>query len=345
MHPRFADESDPYYGKWVADISCVTANGPLLRKYLARKHLLHRLESARGYIHALKATGAVKYKYAEQRLQSIENKLSALITQSSDKYNPTIIAAYVTFNNLESVQRCVDDYDQSWNWWHPNSWAQPEPLRLRGHTLRVSPAPDPSRILWHHLDVPVSAQRTRNAFTAIAAVVIMLACFVVIMLAQGFQVKYRSQIPTNSMCRVTLPAIAYGEQLTSSGVLHDRHDMPADLTLVRNATDPTCPQGSRVYWTSGSLGAPLSNATATNPCYNDCFQDSKSEEVCEYGASDGGTLYVPKDTAVGCYCLARIQSALTGGATIQAIQSVFNSEKDFCAGFVRVRLLTAMMVT
>ena len=74
---------------------------------------------------------------------------------------PQVAAAFVTFNDYQSMQRCVDDYDGSDSWFRYRF--QPTPLQYKGkQRLIVTPAPEPSDILWENIEVCCEFLRVRG---------------------------------------------------------------------------------------------------------------------------------------------------------------------------------------
>ena len=82
----------------------------------------------------------------------------------------------------ESRDRCVADFKRS-SWRCCRLW-QPRPLRLRGHSLEVAPAPEPSTILWENLDVPFMSKCCRRSLTTLLAFALITISFMIVFFTQ-----------------------------------------------------------------------------------------------------------------------------------------------------------------
>ena len=93
------------------------------------------------------------------------------------------VCSYVIFNHEESYLRCLDDYEDSGSIW--GRFWQPPPLRFRRlHGIHVQAAPEPSNVLWEHLDTPYVSRMARLAFTTFLSVMLLIGSFFAVLYAQ-----------------------------------------------------------------------------------------------------------------------------------------------------------------
>lgn len=94
----------------------------------------------------------------------------------------TAYAAFVVFQHEESYRRCIEDYSSSGGWL--GRLLQPPPLRLKGATLNVQPAMEPSTILWEHLDTTDWLRDCRRAVTFLLSILLLGVSFATLYYAQ-----------------------------------------------------------------------------------------------------------------------------------------------------------------
>lgn len=101
------------------------------------------------------------------------------------------VGAYITFNEVESRKRCLNDYHEYSGWYElphhccitlrgantvrrnttRKRMCMPYPMRFRGkYKLKVIPAPEPSDVIWENLDTTACERGCRRC----AAFLIML---------------------------------------------------------------------------------------------------------------------------------------------------------------------------
>jgi len=327
-------------GKWVADVSLAYANGSIINRYRALAGLFGRIREAKAQAQRFN-TGS---PYADSRklertlaaLAKLEGKLAVINNKYSRTYNTAVVGAYVTFNNEESLARCTEDYRGSDTAFGCRRWQQPAPLKFKGETLAVRRAPDPSQIVWQNLE---TSWRTRTCLQTGVTIVLLLllaASFFFIMLAQAYQVRFRSEVPNLGLCNSLLPAIAFNRSVTTTGALapSPNNTLPADLTLVRDAHDATCAAlgASRVYWSTTATAPPrLSSTNATSPCLNECFSDSVAAGSCTYDTvTPGRSITFARSDVVACYCTARLRAAVSTAGVFKGLRELVANDGKFC---------------
>ncbi|RYG52448.1 RNA-binding protein [archaeon] len=345
---------DAYLNTWVGEVSLATANGTLIRRYQALAGLFRRIRLARAAVRKYSVGSPYAHEkrraHALKSLAAIEARLEFIDKKYSQEFSTDTVAAYVVFNCEESLTRCVADYRGSANVCSPAYWCQPRPLRLRQgkHHIRVSRAPDPSQIIWQNLELTPRARLLRQVGTGFLVALLLVVSLFFIMLAQGYQQRFRATMPNLNSCGTLLPALAFGKQVTSDGVLDEtiaNNTLPEPLVLMRNNSDATCAaQGlTRIHWTAPSHpGVPiLTSPTSTDPCYNDCFSSDSSGSCALNTTTPGTALSVPRQLTVTCYCVSRLRTLLDQKGVFDAANTLYREDRDMCTSSATVRALRA----
>jgi hypothetical protein len=144
-------------GSWCAEVSVAFNDGKFIRLFQKLKKHNGKLRHARAkvklYANDPDPTEGIKRKEARARtaLEKQEAKFGRLeravakMQRTARNAEQECVAAFVIFNNEESLARCLTDYIHDARWWRK----QPKPLRFRGvHSLKITRAAEPSNIKW-----------------------------------------------------------------------------------------------------------------------------------------------------------------------------------------------------
>jgi hypothetical protein len=264
-----------------------------------------------------------------------------------------VVGAFVTFNCVGSVERCLEDYAGSGGWFRHHF--QPMPLRFDGkHRLTVMPAPEPSDVVWTNVEVSPQQRswRIRGAYALMAVVLLLSTCACI---AVGSEERMLSDdLPSERLCDVQLPAAMFNS-----------YNFPRDVALIEstaavpNATTgagaavngTACPRNHHRFtyvssafssvasWTpppSDAVRAALANGTlAPQPCsFSHCVSLS-SGSMCTVPLS-GDTF--PLSTLAACFCSQYISTisraiAAASDSTSSAVCSTY------IASYVRSQVL------
>ncbi|CAE7894643.1 unnamed protein product, partial [Symbiodinium sp. KB8] len=124
----------------------------------------------------------------------------------------TPIAAFVTFENEIGVARAVRMFSSSY---FVRKLCTHSLLKFHGRSLRVTPAPEPTDIVWENMAVSRCSFFMRSCFTAIVALTLVLATAVVILYAEAEKLALRNRFETGVDCAVI------DNPLNKTAVLHD----------------------------------------------------------------------------------------------------------------------------
>ncbi|KAJ0399857.1 hypothetical protein P43SY_000425 [Pythium insidiosum] len=253
--------------------------------------------------------------------------------------------AFVVFNNLESRRRCLQDYRGSTSWLLRRF--QPALLRFRGGAcpLVVTPAPEPSNILWENLDVTDRERFYRRSLTNLVTLLLLLVSAGIISGAESAQQQFRAKMPPPGLCERSLPQVFYGNSSFRD----------VDWELAWRA-DRSCPAGAKgetqffIAYTNGIAAAsptiqkpaPVADPAApprrclepcvseltetmcsTLPCFDEALQDAG--QPCEtYLASH----------ALYCLCTAKLKESMAAFGYVDGPKRLWDTMLP-CRGFLK----------
>lgn len=152
------------------------------------------------------------------------NHMTTVLHQhrNADKREKECLAAFVVFNNHESLSRCVDDYYYSSSWL--GRLLQRPQLRLKRSKLCVQVAPPPSDIIWENLQTSYWELKKRKFTTYGLTLVLLLMSLAVIIAARTAKYNFDKAVPDLGMCSEGLPATVFGgyDGYTPKDVLLER---------------------------------------------------------------------------------------------------------------------------
>ncbi len=175
-----------------------TANGSSIKRYQALTGLVQRVRQARAtvkkYNKGSPFADETKRTKAKAALDKLQARLDAINKAEGRKISTDTVGAFVTFNNEESVRRCLQDYSGSDSWLSiSNFWFQATPLRFRGKDrLTCVHAPDPSQIVWQNLELSSANRLCRQMTVNGLLLALLVISFIFIILAQAQQAAFRS---------------------------------------------------------------------------------------------------------------------------------------------------------
>ena len=153
-------------------------------------------------IELFKQRGELKREAQTAEMQGNTDRRDALSkrVQQVDKnilfkrriYKKEVRAAFVTFQNQESVAKALAAYPNTW-------WARctmPRHLRFHLATIKVTRAAEPSNTLFQNLGLTYGDQWCRRAWTGLVSLAFMSVSFVAVFVSQ----YYQNRLPTTTSC-------------------------------------------------------------------------------------------------------------------------------------------------
>eukprot|EP00753_Platysulcus_tardus_P015322 PLAT4965.1.p1 GENE.PLAT4965.1~~PLAT4965.1.p1 ORF type:complete len:1865 (-),score=744.73 PLAT4965.1:152-5044(-) len=159
--------------------------------------------------------------------------------------------AYITFDAPRSAAWALEDYRGSSSWLARS--LQSEKLRFRGTVpLEVIPAPNPSDILWEHLDCSAREKLARRLATALLTLLLLVVSFIAVFATQAATKDLGEQLPASRTCVSDLPATLLGGYNFSSQLL------PPLALNGSSAAAASCSSGHhQFFYPAQQLPAPL----------------------------------------------------------------------------------------
>lgn len=326
-----------YLRSWVAEVSLAHPNGSLMRRYMGLTTRLEALRRARAAVKMFSANSPFRDDQrraaATRTLAALEARMARLDARLSQRYSGEVVAAFVIFNNEESRRRAVFDYALSNN--SCFRCLQPTPLRLhrRGSPpvpIEVQPAPEPSDILWEHLEATACERRLRQLGASGIMLILIAVSLVFIILAQQAQKQLSTSVPGSSTCLVDFPAAQLGRRVTSAdSVVIGRI---ADLDGECTAAGSGAPRFGLAVFQQNDDGtrvlAPLVSGF-NDSCYSNCV-GLEDNAQCDSTLRAGVELR--KAEMIGCFCTSRLREDFRRYSIPVAIQST--ASDAMCGGFV-----------
>jgi hypothetical protein len=354
-----------FKGSWIADISMAAPNGQYVRGFMQLQSALLHVRTARGKVlkarkQAIVSQSAEGEAKARSHLGIIEKSLKKkekALTQTlrDPKFRKAELerlgkfeAAFVTFNNAESYERCVSDF-------RPSStmlgrFLMPDSLKVscrlkkkvaggsvisvpHHYALKVIPAPDPSDIQWENLDTTPHIRAVRKTISNTVAFILLLATLVIIVAAEVATEKARSAVPGLEMCGSpmkpgNLPAVFHGGyDSTPTGV-----GVTVGSTIQFDATkdqicNPAGSTGPKKYYLHYS-NASYVGAVGTSPW------TTAQGNVSQQARAPGGYLSFPNGAANYTVCNSACVSPSAGQPACASAgcveKAIFGSSREAC---------------
>ena len=278
-----------------------------------------------------------------------------------------LLFAFVTFEYVESMARCIEDYAAVK---YRPSWMYPAQLKFKGHRIDVQQAPEPSRILWDNIEEPTWRKFSMRARTAGIIFLLVVLSYAIIVQASSYQVAAAAKLPSISMCSKEIPMLfnqvdfehigltyppttnGYKERLDGNcnkivaGSFYaqygynGRYDQPGlgagstySLTQCNIQNVGLCPN----FQTNGT------NSNAQGPStYCPCISTTDVSQSCQTSAcflppsnrNKAHCLTFKANLLGTCYCAARLTDALNGFAGSSLGSTISNSADECHAYFI-----------
>lgn len=229
------------------------------------------------------------------------------------------------------MRRCLNDYAGSDSalslagyWW------QPPPLLFRGkHRLSVTRAPDPSQVIWEHLELTTCNRLLRQTAVNFLLLSLLFISLFLIILAQAEEARFRSEVPQLATCNTALPAIAFKQPIYSDGLLAPGSQIPSGISLLWDRNDPVCPAGTqRIHWSVSGSG-PFTSRGNSDPCLNECI-NTANPKTCVWPAYGGGNFTISTAVSVACYCFASLTDEITTKGLFTGATALSDTTGSLC---------------
>ncbi len=214
-----------YIGSWVADVNIAHPNGSLIRRCQALKKYSNKLLEARAMVKKYSPGTPLKggtnprlLKKAEKKLSDCENKISKIhkslksSAASFQRIDNECMAAFVTFENEDSLIRCLDDYQRygGRSFFNPFTWLKPPVPKIlmfrEKHYLKITTSPEPSNILWENLETSSVEGTIRKTITSIITLSMLLISLALVIIVQTSKEAVAKEVPDLSKCPSDIPA-------------------------------------------------------------------------------------------------------------------------------------------
>jgi len=289
-----------YIGSWVADVNIAHPNGSLIRRCQAMKKYSNKLLSGRAMVKKFSegtplkgGTNASKLAKAERKLESIKNKIAKThhslkkSASSFEKIDNACMLSFVTFENEDSLMRCLEDYGRyggryllkPWTWLRPPF---PPALKFRGkHRLKVREAPEPSNILWENLETSGFSLFLRKAVTSTVTISMLAISLATIVLVTTSKDAFAESVPDLTKCTAGLPQV---------------YNVTTMDFVWQESFDELCPEGKSYISVEGFGGIDESSSaeevqevidTYSETCMDPCVGDDNSKITCVGPQDDG----------------------------------------------------------
>ena len=289
---------------------------------------------------------------AETHLKRIEERLRSLDLRHAAQLSSDVTGAFVIFNNEESYRRCLYDYQHSDAWYNDlcglgcNRCCQPPPLRFKEkRPLVVTPASEPSDVIWENLQTPQWERALRVTCTNTAMLLFLVASFVAIVLSQRQQEAFSNTLPTVAVCQADAPAIAF----------RGRGSIPDPLPSLQRTRglDAACSTAMNVsgqdfvhLWYTDTPapapGADLQDTTldsqgnaeesVVNLCRGPCVPRSVTDNTpCvapPKSGQPGPTTTFPVRNLIGCFCQQTLQAAIAADGIFSGAASTLENHPE-----------------
>lgn len=257
------------------------------------------------------------------------------------------VAAFVTFEYVESLARCVRDYERYETF--PMNLFYPEALKFRGRMIQVHRAAEPDQILWENIEIPAIQKFYLRIRTNGIAVILVVLCFIIILQASIYKTIFSSQIPSDELCHMTIPSVyANGSSASdfslerppeSSRLSYDQQcesALPdtfyAVYAIDGNFNDPAVPY-SLSACTDPDLGiCPIYKAASFCPCVSVSSKTSCDTVACTTDGSSSSSCDSFHAGSIGsCYCYLELKGVISANGVARTVNRI----NDFGSGECR----------
>lgn len=204
-------------------------------------------------------------------------------------------------------------------------------MLFRGkHRLSVTRAPDPSQVIWEHLELSTFNRLLRQTAVNFLLLSLLFVSLLLIILAKAEEAHFRAEVPQLSTCNTALPAIAFKQPIYSSGTLAPGSQIPSGISLLWDRSDGICPSGTqRIHWSTSSSGGPFTSRGNADPCLNECI-DTANPKTCVWPAYGGGNFTISTSVSVACYCFASLTEEITTKGLFSGATALTDATGNLC---------------
>ncbi|RLN84290.1 hypothetical protein BBJ28_00007250 [Nothophytophthora sp. Chile5] len=268
--------------------------------------------------------------------------------------------AFVVFNNLESQRRCLQDYRESTRWL-PRT-LQPKLLRFRDgqFPLIVTPAPEPSNILWENLEVTKRGRFYRQCVTSFVTLLLLVVSAIIVSAAQSAQRQFESRLPPEGLCDQSLPAVFYGDTTFSAATI-DGKSVPWTLAWDKTAKCAASSSGAARYnvaYTNHirfALDSARRSVGSAYPspvrCLDPCVSEASSQQCNTLPCFYYKDLVLNKGLAcetyvashvLHCYCSTALTASIAKNGYLHGAKSLWDNLP--CRGYTQDYLVKNTMI-
>ncbi len=285
LYEKFhSDVADKFMGGWIADVELVECLGEMHNRFagfaeLEHEHLQNKAQMMK-FHPSSQYHNEVKFKRAQKKVAAVAAKLEAARLNILRAYQTDTCAAFLVFNNNESKQRCLDDFQgsNSYFWW----LLQPQQLRFtrrngqveQSFRISVEEAPDPTDILWENVEIRHDERNVRSSIVLLLTTLVIMISVISLSFGETLENEMEGLVPQQELCQVQIPAAATGSYQT----------LNMDLFLVRNpeAETDACDEG-QFYISVNHEGQGELEQGVPDTCFGFCV-DPNDDKMCILGA-------------------------------------------------------------
>ena len=376
-----------YLNSWVADVVLIRDEGNIIRHYQHLGELDKKVRHQRALVkkYSSKTTfvggpNKVKEEQYMKKLLKLEfqQQQGLLGFKDPGPNSMPVVKAFVTFNNVESYERCISDYTKAWR--RRNCCpCCPGNIELRfryKNYLKVTPAPEPSSILYENQGEYQHKCRHRWTIWSNLAVVgfVLFASFLLILSTHVIQKDIlpasSSEGGTEKLCGINLPSSLTLNKLDTTSFLYkrgtDREDLRCQSKLKSLKARYMVIIGNGGVDQSFSLNR--YNISKCNENFHSCTMDLYDQQICPCGYSDSkdsckhldSTLSSSIDNTIPtksnpivktfntrngdiavCYCIQKLNSLIKGSTSALALQSLLTTDNDICSAWLEANAIGA----
>mmetsp|Transcript_7926 Transcript_7926/g.28180 ORF Transcript_7926/g.28180 Transcript_7926/m.28180 type:complete len:1141 (-) Transcript_7926:160-3582(-) len=318
-----------YMNKWVTEVAIAQRDGAAIRKFMAQKKLLVKLQGAKSLVQKYSprspdTANAEKLAKAEAKLAKLQAKLDKIIKKNVKAAPPECLGAFVMFAYEEQQYRCLHDFRHEQSMCY-RRFTAPQ-LKFRGkHRLDVKEGPDPSNIIWENIETSPNERFLRRLLTNIIVFILLVISIALLYQAQQAKTAFAGALPPGDVCSDHIFAAHYGT-----------YDFPETAAFRRGTADQDEACGIdtfRIEVYDKETGE-LANWDDAVPgldeddyCTSNCVPLA-SDDLCEY-PDDTGNLYW-EDDAVACTCLALLVDLVNANGIVTGGQMAKDQHGDLC---------------
>jgi hypothetical protein len=369
------NNDEKYLQSWIADVVLVRDEGDIIRHYQHLEVLDTKVRHQRALVKKVSPGTACEKGPDRKKAEKYMNHLIKLEFQQQQGLlsfkdpGPNtlpVVKAFVTFNNIESFERCVADYDAMWR----RAVCCPccpgnKVLRLRyKNIIKVTPAPEPSDILFENQGEYIHKCAHRWRFWSSICVVVLVLLLSLLLILSTYIVKKNALSATSSeggtenLCGNLLPKALTTVAPTTTSFQYKRGTWQQDIECQRALNSLTA---TYMILSGNPTSFPIEryNMTKCTGSFHSCAVDVYDSQMCPCGYSDSTTSCTHIDSGATstlensvplksspvvetfaptggdisvCYCIQKLNRlTLVEGNTGAALSSLLKTDSDVCS--------------